>query len=84
MVVMSGLCLSPDVSGQSLSPDVSRQCLSLDSLALDASVQYLNLDRSLSPDGSLSPGRIYSMPSRKWISDIILFPSTLLFHAESF
>ena len=36
------------------------------------------------PDGSLSPGAIYvratiySMTVRKWVSDIILFPSSLL------
>ena len=32
----------------------------------------------------LSPGRVYRTTSRKWISDIILFPPSLLFYAESF
>ena len=43
--------------------------------------------QALSPNVSgqrLSPGRVYSITCRKWISDIILFPSSLLFYAESF
>ena len=54
-------------------------CLSLSVfLSLDMSEQYLCLD------GCLSLDHVYRMTSRKWISDIILFTSSLLFYAESF
>ena len=74
--------LSPDASGWSWSSDASGWCLSP---KLRQVVFVFGL--CLSPDISgqcLSLGGISSMTVKKWISDIILFPSSLLFHAESF
>ena len=80
----SGRCLflSLDESGRCLFPDESGRCLSL-----DVSGQYLCPDGSLSLDASgrcLSLGGIYHVTGRKLISDIILFPSSLLFEAKAF
>ena len=43
--------------------------------------QSLSLDMSRR---CLFPVCVYSMNGRKWISEIILFPSSSLFHAEAF
>ena len=69
-----GACLWAHPDGSS-SSEVSEQCLWPDGLAPDASGGFCLRTR---------PGGVFSITGRKWISNIILFPTSLFFSAEQF
>ena len=86
-------CLSPDMSGRVFVSglefasgwEVVSGCVRAVFVSRQLSSGYIW--RVLSPDlymWYLSPGTIYSMTGRKWISDLISFPYSQLFYAESF